>query len=136
MSTRYIFAVCGLLLLLSGPVGGAKQSIYGLQSVKFERVYDPNARPIRLRLVSGILKLTGGHSRTNMWEAVTFIPRATAAPKSDYGIYWQAGDRLMFYSLLTFSSYSGRVAGGGEWLVIEKVNRYGQSQTEVWYFSR
>jgi len=127
----WLVLICGGLAL-AGSARGATQVVYGLESVKFERVLDPNARPVRLRLVSGILKLTGEHYGANTWETVTHIPRKTAAPRSDYGIFVRAGNQFRLYSFLTFSTYTGTLTPDGEWLSIQKVNRYGQSQTETW----
>ncbi len=117
-------------------VEGAEERIYGLESAKFERIYDPDARPQRLLLVSGTLKLVGGYPKGNVWEAVTYVPRRAAAPRSDYGIFTTAGDRILFYSFVSFSSYAGTIRGGGERIEIQKISRSGQSQTEIWYLER
>ena len=137
MSLRLIVAVAAVVCLV-GPVGidGAEERIYGLESAKFERIFDPNARPQRLLLVSGTLKLVGGYPGGNVWEAVTYIPQRTAAPRSDYGIFSAAGDRILFYSFVSFSSYAGTVRGGGDRIEIQKISRNGQSQTEIWYLER
>ena len=136
MTMRYALAVLCVCLLLPGAALGAREAIYGLESVKFDKIYDPSVRPERLRLVSGSLKLTGGYPRGNVWQAVTYIPRLAAAPKTDYGVFWTAGDRIYFYSFVTFSSYYGTALEGGERIVVVKISRYGQSQTEVWYLDR
>jgi hypothetical protein len=133
-----LITVLATVVCLVGPVGidGAEERIYGLESAKFERIFDPDALPQRLLLVSGTLKLVGGHQRGNVWEAVTYIPQRAAAPRSDYGIFTTAGDRILFYSLVSFTSYAGTVRGGGERIEIQKINRNGQSQTEIWYLER
>ena len=133
--TIVILAVIACLAV-SEDIDGAGERIYGLESAKFERIFDPDARPQRLLLVSGALKLVGGYPKGNVWEAVTYIPQRAAAPRSDYGIFTTAGDRILFYSFVSFSSYAGTVRGGGEQIEIQKINRYGQSQTEIWYLER
>jgi len=121
-----------LLLVAGGSARAARISVYGLESVRFDNIADPNARPEQLRLVSGSLKLTGN----NKWEMVSYIPRRTAAPKSDYGVYYTIGNRLFFYSLLTFSSHYGTRDDQAGQISITKINRGGQSQREVWYIVR
>ena len=124
----------GLALMVAPcPVAEAATiRIYGLESVRFDNVYDPGARPEQLRLVSGSLKLTG----SNKWEMVSHIPRRSAAPKSDYGIYYQAADRLFFYSFLTYSHHTGIVDPAAGEIRITKISRTGESQHEVWYIVR
>lgn len=117
---------------LTSPAEAARISIYGLESVRIDNVYDPTVRPERLRLVSGSLKLTG----RNKWEMVSYIPRRTAAPRSDYGVYRTTGNRLAFYSLLTFSTYYGLIDAQAGRIQITKINKSGQSQREVWYIVR
>ncbi len=137
MKLRATSVILGLLALLPAEnLEGASEQVYGLESVKIERIFDPNARPERLLLVSGSLKLVGGYPRGNVWEAVTYIPQRAAAPKSDYGIFQAVGDRIYFYSFVSFSTYTGTVTGNGGRIVITKINRVGQSQTEVWYIER
>ena len=123
------------VLLCSGTARGASEAVYGLESVRLDRVYDPDARPELLLLVSGSLKLTGG-IRGNVWESVTYIPQRTAAPRTDRGHFTFRGGRLLFYSHLTFGTYVGFVTADGERLVINKVARDGRSQREVWYIGR
>jgi len=117
------------------PVSAASEAIYGLEFVKIERVYDPNALPERLLLVSGALKLTGG-LRGNVWEMVTYIPRRTAAPRSDRGHFRVVGNQMLMFSHLTMSTYRGRILDNGEKIVIDKVAQGGRTQTEVWYIVR
>ena len=136
MKFRSVIAVLGILLLVAGDAQGAWTAVYGLESVKFFKIFDPSARPERLRQVSGSLKLTGGYPSGNVWQTVSYIPRRTAAPKSDYGVFYAVGDRIHFYSLMTFAAYVGSVKQRGERIVIEKMNRDGQAQTEVWYLVR
>jgi hypothetical protein len=87
-----------LLLIVTGhsPVEAASEAIYGLEFVKIERVYDPNARPEKLLLVSGSLKLTRG-LRGNVWEMVTYIPQRTAAPRTDRGHFQSVGNRILLF---------------------------------------
>ena len=118
-------------VLVAAPI-----NVFGLESVKLDRVFDPDARPEFLRLVSGSLKLTGGTQRGNVWEAVIYVPQRTAAPRSDRGIYVSAGNLFRFYSFLTFGTYTGKISEDGEQFVIRKVTRDGRSQTEVWYIVR
>jgi hypothetical protein len=128
--------ILAAFLIPGSDVGAAGEAIYGLESVKLENVLDPNARPERLRLVSGSLKLVGGRIRGNVWKAELHIPHKAAAPKSDHGVFWATNDQLYFYSLVSFSSFSATIAQGGERLVIRKFTSQGQSQTEIWYFVR
>ena len=125
-----------LLLLAPLSLEAASEVIYGLQQVKLDRVYDPDPRPERLMLVSGSLKLVGGLQRGNVWQAVIYIPQRTAAPRSDHGVFQTFGDRVQFYSLLTFGTYQGTILEGGERLQIVKISRDGRSQTETWYLDR
>ena len=74
--------------------------------------------------------------RKGTWEAVTYIPQRAAAPRSDRGIFTRVGDRIVFYSWLTFSRYAGEVLEDGERIQVTKLNRFGQSQTETWYLGR
>ena len=130
----FLPTLVALVVAVSLPTAGeaARITVYGLQSVRFDNLIDPSARPERLQIVSGSLKFTG----RNKWEKVTYIPRQTAAPKSDYGIYTTVGNRIYFYSLLTFSTYYGlRDDAAGE-IYITKINRQGQSQRETWYIVR
>jgi len=131
-------AVLLALLLLPGLPGSdaAEEAIYGLEAVKLELVYDPNPRPERLLLVSGSLKLVGGLRRGNVWQAVTYIPQRTAAPRTDHGVFRAVGDRVLFYSFLSFGTYQGRILSGGEQLEIVKISKDGRSQTETWYIGR
>jgi hypothetical protein len=126
-----------LLLIVFGhlPVECASEAVYGLEFVKIERVYDPDARPEKLLLVSGSLKLTGG-LRGNLWEMVTYIPQRTAAPRTDRGHFKSSGGQIRLFSHLTFGTYSGRIIEDGERIVLTKASRSGQSQTEVWYIVR
>lgn len=129
--------ILGMLALLTTEnLQAALERVYGLESVKIERIFDPNARPEQLLLVSGSLKLVGGYPRGNVWQALTYIPQRAAAPKSDYGIFQAVGNRIYFYSFVSFSTYTGKVTGNGGRIVITKINRVGQSQTEVWYLER
>ncbi len=133
LNKRLVFLLLAVLSFLpAGMAQGAQELIYGLESIKIENVFDPNTRPERLMLVSGSLKLVGS-PRGNAWKAVMYIPRRSPVPKSDYGIFKGAGDQMRFYSFITFSSYTARVVEDGNRIVIEKINRDGQSQTEVWY---
>jgi len=120
-----------VLLLLWGVVqaDAATFKVYGLESVRFNNVLDPGERPERLRIVSGGLKLTG----RNRWEMVTYIPRRTAAPRSDHGVYRIVGNRIFLYSFLSFSTYTGTVDNANGRLSISKINASGQAQHEVWY---
>lgn len=124
-----------LILGLSGTVHCASEAVYGLEFVKIDRVYDPDARPEKLLLVSGSLKLTGGLAG-NTWEMVTYIPQRTAAPRTDRGHFKYVRGRLLFYSHLTYGTYSGRIIDDGDRLVIDKVSKGGRSQSEVWYIVR
>ncbi|HCR19612.1 MAG TPA: hypothetical protein DIU35_19220 [Candidatus Latescibacteria bacterium] len=130
------FYILAFLFLSANNAMAAGEAIYGLESVKIENVFDPNARPERLRLVSGSLKLVGGAARGNVWKAELYVPHRAAAPKSDHGIFWVANDQLYLYSLISFSSYTATLAQEGERLVIKKFNSRGEAQTEVWYFVR
>ena len=125
-----------ILVLLTGNLWAAGEAVYGLESVKFTNVFDPSARPERLLLVSGSLKLTGGLRRGNVWETEIYIPQRAAAPRSDRGIFQVAGNQIRFYSFVTFAHYAGVVDASGERITIQKINRFGQSQTEVWYLVR
>ena len=130
------FFICILIGIgLAAQVDAASEAVYGLEFVKIERVYDPDARPQRILLVSGSLKLTGG-LRGNVWEMVTYIPQRTAAPRTDHGHFKRIGNRLQLYSHLTFGTYSGRIIEEGDRLAIDKIARDGQSQSEVWYIVR
>ena len=119
-----------LLLSLVDGVKAAQEAVYGLEYVKTERVYDPDARTERFLLVSGSLKLTGGLSG-NLWEMVTYVPQKTAAPRTERGHYTRR-----FYSHLTFGTYTGLIIEDGDRLKIEKRARDGRSQSEVWYIVR
>ena len=132
---RSILTICCLVLLQFGATHAASEAVYGLEFVKIDRVYDPDARPEQLLLVSGSLKLTGG-VRGNTWEMVTYIPQRTAAPRTDRGHFRNIGGRLLFYSHLTFGTYTGRIIDDGDRIVIDKVARDGRSQREVWYIVR
>jgi len=132
---RILIAILLMLFFQQSPVWGASEAVYGLEFVKIERVYDPNARPERLLLVSGSLKLTGG-LRGNVWEMVTYIPQRTAAPRSDRGHFRVIGNRMLMFSYLTFTTYTGRITEDGDKIVIDKVARGGRSQSEVWYIVR
>lgn len=132
---RILISILLLSFYHQTPVSAASEAIYGLEFVKIERVYDPNALPERLLLVSGSLKLTGG-LRGNVWEMVTYIPRRTAAPRTDWGHFRVVGNRMLMFSFLTFSTYSGRIIENGNRIVIDKVARNGRSQSEVWYIVR
>lgn len=123
-----------LTLLLTLSVDSATIMVYGLESASFDRLFDPDARPELLLLVSGNLKMVG--DRKGTWEAVTYIPQRAAAPRSDRGIFTRVGDRIVFYSWLTFSRYAGEVLEDGERIQVTKLNRFGQSQTETWYLGR
>ena len=136
MVIRYGMAILGLLFLPIRDVEAAREAVYGLERVKIVNVFDPNARPERLLLVSGSLKLTGGFPGGNVWEVVSYIPQRTAAPKSDYGIFHVVGNRLVFYSFQTLSTYLGTIEENGEQIEIQKVSREGRAQTEVWYLVR
>ena len=126
-----------LLLVLLGhaPAEAATEAVFGLEFVKIERVYDPDARPEKLLLVSGSLKLTGG-VRGNQWEMVTYIPQRIAAPRTDRGHFQSSGDRILLFSHLTFGTYSGRIIDNGDRIEFNKVSRDGRSQREVWYIVR
>ena len=124
-----------LLLSLVDGVKAAQEAVYGLEYVKTERVYDPDARTERFLLVSGSLKLTGGLSG-NLWEMVTYVPQKTAAPRTDRGHIARWGNTLRFYSHLTFGTYTGLIIEDGDRLKIEKRARDGRSQSEVWYIVR
>jgi len=132
---RLCFALI-LTLLIRADAPAATSRVYGLEAVRLERVFDPNPRPERLLLVSGSLKLTGNAPSGNTWEAVTYIPQRTAAPRSDRGFFQLDGNRIQLYSLLTFASYTGQISPDGERLVLTKVSRGGRAQHEVWYLVR
>ena len=132
---RPFLTITAALLLLWEPAFAASEAIFGLESVKLERVYDPNARPERLMLVSGSLQLVGGVNG-NVWRSVTYIPQRTAAPRTDWGIFLNLGGFLKFYSFLTKGTYTGRVNAAGDQITIEKRSKTGQTQTEVWYIVR
>ena len=123
-----------LASVLPEPTDSAMITVYGLESAVFDRIFDPDARPEELRLVSGSLKLVGQMKGT--WEAVAYIPQTAAAPRSDRGIFTRFGNRIVFYSWLTFSRYAGEILEDGERIQIAKLNRFGQSQTETWYLGR
>lgn len=133
---RKLVLVLGVLLLCVQEVGGAREVVFGLDSVTITGVFDPNAWSQRLLLVSGSLKLTGGYLQGNVWETVTYVPQRPAAPRSDRGIFQVGGNRIQFFSFLTFSTFYGTVTNNGEKIVIERVNNAGQKQTEVWTFER
>ena len=127
------------ILLLLMPVfpqsaDSASITVYGLESATFDRIFDPDARPEQLLLVSGSLKLIGQAKGT--WEAITYIPQNAAAPRSDRGVFTRVGTRVVFYSWLTFSRYGGEILEDGEKIRMTKLNRFGQSQTETWYLGR
>lgn len=126
----FVFLVC-----LVAPVQGASEAVYGLEFVKLSRVYDPDARPERLLLVSGSLKLTGGLNG-NTWEMITYIPQRTAAPRTDRGHFRRVGGSLRFYSHLTYGTYTGRIIEDGDRILVDKITRDGRSQSEVWYIVR
>jgi len=132
---RVFLIIISLVFIGPSGVTAASEAVYGLERFKIDRVYDPNARPEVLLLVSGSLKLTGGVSG-NTWEMVTYVPQQTASPRSDRGHFQRIGNRLRFYSHLTFGSYTGRVVDGGKQILIDKVARDGRSQSEVWYIVR
>tara|TARA_A100001037_G_scaffold260184_2_gene248385 strand:+ start:372 stop:770 length:399 start_codon:yes stop_codon:yes gene_type:complete len=129
------FLIILVILACSGRVDGSSEVVFGLEKVKLDRIYDPDARPEHLLLVSGSLKLTGG-LRGNVWETVTYIPQRTAAPRTDRGHFRKVGNRLLFYSHLTCGTYQGLVIEKGERLLINRVARDGRSQSEVWYIVR
>lgn len=133
MRRLLILIVC--LGICPDTADAASEAVYGLEFVKIDRVFDPDARPEQLLLVSGSLKLTGG-LRGNTWEMVTYIPQRTAAPRTDRGHFTARGGRLFFFSHLTFGTYNGRIIEGGDRIVIDKVARDGRSQREVWYIVR
>ena len=54
------FLIILVILACSGRVDGSSEVVFGLEKVKLDRIYDPDARPEHLLLVSGSLKLTGG----------------------------------------------------------------------------
>ena len=137
MASRFSIIVA-IVALWACPEGirAAQESVYGLESVKLDRVFDPDARPQRLLLVSGSLKLVGGLRRGNVWQAVTHIPQRTAAPRSDHGVYRVVGDRILFYSFLTFGTYQGQVLENGERILVTKISKDGKSQAETWYIVR
>ena len=122
--------------LAAGDLWAAGESIYGLESVKFTRVFDPDPRHERLLLVSGSLKFAGGFPGGNTWEAVTYIPQRTAAPRADYGIFKVTGNFVRFYSFVSFATYRGRVGEEGEKISVTKIDGAGRSQTETWYLVR
>jgi hypothetical protein len=132
---RILFGYLFFLACWTGTADAASEAVYGLEFVKVERVYDPDARPEQLLLVSGSLKLTGG-LRGNLWEMITYIPQKTAAPRTDRGHFKSRGDQLMFFSLLTFGTYIARIIENGDRIVINKVAQDGRSQREVWYIVR
>ena len=131
---RFYLTILILLMQAVSVAESATITVYGLDSATFERLFDPNARPQQLLLVSGSLKLIGGSKGT--WETVTYIPRKSTAPTSDRGVFTRVGTRIVFYSWLTFSRYAGEILEEGERLRVSKVNRFGQSQTETWYLGR
>ena len=129
-------AILTFQVLFAGDLWAAGESIYGLESVKFTRVFDPDPRPERLLLVSGSLKLAGGYPRGNTWEAVTYVPQRTAAPRTDYGIFKVTGNFIRFYSFVSFATYRGRVNEEADRISITKIDGAGRSQTETWYLVR
>lgn len=133
---RLLILVVTTLAVTTAPGIGhaATERVYGLEFVRIDRVYDPDARPQRLLLVSGSLKLTGSVQGT--WEMVTYIPQRTAAPRTDRGHFRAVGGGLRLYSHLTFGTYSARIIEDGGRIVIDKVARDGRSQSEVWYIVR
>lgn len=126
-----------LLMVWALPGEAARETVFGLEQVTITGVYDPNARPERLLLVSGSLKLVGLGGKGNTWKTVTYIPQRPAAPRSDYGIFQRVGNTLVFYSLMTMSRFLGEIQPDGERLVIDRFDaRQGKQQREVWYLVR
>ena len=71
----------------------------------------------------------------NTWQTVTYIRRRTAVPRSDYGIFQRIGNRLVFYSYITFSQFTGEIQPNGERVVIDRFGN-GKRQRETWYLVR
>ena len=134
MKLRIFFAVMALCLV-AFPAGAARETIFGLEKVVIEGVYDPNAPTERLLLVSGSLKLVGMGRGGNTWQTVTFIPQRTAVPRSDHGIFQRIGNTLVFYSYITFSKFTGEIQPNGERMVINRFGN-GKRQRETWYLVR
>ena len=135
------YSKCLLVFLLGfvciGSVEAAKETIFGLEKVVITGVDDPNARPERLLLVSGSLKLVGMGRDGNTWQTVTYIPQRPAAPRSDYGTFKRFGNQLIFYSYITFNQFVGTIQPDGERLIIDRYNaRAGKRQQETWYLVR
>lgn len=119
------------------PCWADSETILGLEKVTITGVFDPNARPERLLLVSGSLKLVGKGKSGNTWETITYIPQRAAAPRSDYGIFQRYGNVLVFYSFITFGQFQGVIQPDGERMVIDRYNlSLGKRQQEVWYLVR
>ena len=131
-----IFGFC-LLLMAGTPLEAARETIFGLEKVVITGVYDPNSLPERLLLVSGSLKLVGMGRGGNTWHTVTYIPQRPAVPRSDHGVFRRFGNILVFYSHITFGSFTGTIQPDGERLVIDRFNaRVGKRQQEVWSLVR
>ncbi|MDP6040257.1 MAG: hypothetical protein QGG64_17025 [Candidatus Latescibacteria bacterium] len=132
---RRIFFVCFILGILSWPVDAARETIFGLEKVVITGVFDPNARTERMLLVSGSLKLVGMGRGGNTWQTVTYIPQRTAVPRSDHGIFQRIGNILVFYSHITFTTFTGEIQPDGERLVVDRFGN-GKRQRETWYLVR
>lgn len=138
---KIAYSICLFVFLIGfvwlAPVEAAKETIFGLEKVVITGVDDPNARPERLLLVSGSLKLVGMGRDGNTWQTVTYIPQRPAAPRSDYGTFKRVGNYLIFYSYITFNQFVGTIQPDGERLVIDRYNaRAAKRQQETWYLVR
>ncbi|GEM_PF-1077304 len=132
---RILFFLVGFCFL--SPIEAAKETIFGLEKVVITGVYDPNAQPERLLLVSGSLQLVGMGRDGNTWQTLTYIPQRPAAPRSDHGTFKRVGNQLIFYSYITFNQFIGTIQPDGERLLIDRFNaRSGKRQQEVWYLVR
>jgi hypothetical protein len=136
-----IYSLCFFVSLIGFawifPAEAAKETIFGLEKVVITGVDDPNARPERLLLVSGSLKLVGMGRDGNTWQTVTYIPQRPAAPRSDYGTFKRFGNQLVFYSYITFRQFVGTIQPDGERLIVDRYNaRAGKRQQETWYLVR
>ena len=130
-----IFLAVITLCLVAFPAGAARETIFGLEKVIIDGVFDPNAPTERMLLVSGSLKLVGMVRGGNTWQTVTYIPQRAAVPRSDYGIFQRVGNTLVFYSYITFSQFTGQIQPDGERVVINRFGN-GKRQRETWYLVR
>ncbi len=136
MDIRKLILACLIIVLAKSSAFGAQERVYGLESVKITQVFDPNAPPNMMMLVSGSLKLVGGGPEGSVWHTVTYIPQRPAVPRHDYGLFQVVGNQIIFFSILTYTRFLGTVHDNSEKITLTRVNTQGQEQSESWYFVR